>query len=326
MDEILQLLAGGDFVTGEAMSTRLGISRMAVHKRIEVLRSQGLPIEARHRLGYRLQRPGDVLHPALLTQGLATRWAGQALLCLAEAPSTNGVLKEMAAGGAPHGQVVLAESQQAGRGRRGRGWASPPGLGLWMSLLLRPEIAPPAAPGLTLLAALAVCDAVRSLYGLDPAIKWPNDVLVGGKKLAGILLEISAEQDRLHWVVLGIGINVHHQQGDFGPELSGRATSLALSGAGDAPRGPLLRALLEALEARYEAFVQGGLAALLPDYNRCSLTLGRRVRVEGADVAFEGVARSVDDTGALWIELDDGTRRQVWAGDVSIRGMMGYGD
>lgn len=326
MDEILLLLAGGGFVTGEAMCRTLGISRMAVHKRIEGLRALGIEIEARSNRGYRLVRPGDVLAAPLLSRELTTAWAGRPMRCLPQVASTNLVLKEMAEQGAPHGQLVLAETQEAGRGRRGRGWVSQPWLGLWSSLLVRPPVPPAQASGLTVLAAMAVCDAVSSVYALDPGIKWPNDVVLSGRKLTGILVELHADLDSIYWAVVGVGINVNHAAKDFPEELRDKATSLALVLGRQMDRGPLLRAYLTAFEARYQQWIDGGFAALEPDYRRYSRTLGQTVRVESLDKVFIGTAEELDELGALLVRREDGTMERVLAGDVSVRGLMGYVD
>lgn len=326
MDEILLLLAGGGFVTGEAMCRALGVSRMAVHKRIEGLRALGIEIEARSNRGYRLVHPENVLAAPLLSRGLATTWAGRPMRCLPQVSSTNQVLKEMAEQGAPHGQLVLAEAQEAGRGRRGRGWVSPPGLGLWSSLLVRPPVPAAQASGLTMLAAMAVCDAISSACALEAGIKWPNDVVLSGKKLTGILVELNADMDSIHWAVVGVGINVNHTSGDFPEDLRNKATSLAVVLGEPVDRGPLLRAYLEAFEARYQQWIAGGFSALRPDYERYSRTLGRAVRVVSLDRSFTGTAEGMDELGALLVRREDGEVERVLAGDVSVRGLMGYVD
>src|SRR5512144_425991 len=211
--------AGEEFVSGEAISDKLGLSRTAVWKHVEQLRSQGYRIDAMPARGYRLREIPDRLTPLELRPLLATRDLGQVLHCHDEVSSTNDVARELAEADAAHGEVVVAEWQSAGRGRRGRQWASPPGRNLHLSAVLRPELPPQRAPEITL---VALCDVVRQA-GVAAGIKWPNDLLASGRKLAGILTEMAAEPDRVMWVVLGIGVTLNARPADFPPELRAEA-------------------------------------------------------------------------------------------------------
>jgi BirA family biotin operon repressor/biotin-[acetyl-CoA-carboxylase] ligase len=328
LDEILRaLLASPEGVSGEALSATLRITRAAVWKRIERLRAQGFDIRGAGRGGYRLVPPEDPLHPVYWRDRLRAAWAGRECVYHQSLPSTNAEAKRMAIAGAPHGQLVLAEEQTAGRGRRGRDWASPPGAGLWMSLVLRPQVPAERVPSLALAIALAVaeaCDAVSGRAALTFGLKWPNDVLAGGRKVCGILLEMAADMDGAQWVVAGVGVNVRQAERDFPPELAGGAASLAMVAESAPRRADLLTALLDALETRYAAWSAGGVDALRAEYARRSVTLGRRVRVEAPDGAFTGQAQDIDDTGALLVRRDgDGQPRRVLAADVSVRGVLG---
>ena len=323
MDELLEMLAMGPYVSGEMMSKHLGVTRAAVWKRIESLRSQGFVIESAGKRGYRLLEPYDSLLPVFLKKGLQTSWAGQPPMVYAESmTSTNAVLKQAAESGAGHGTLALCERQTQGRGRRGRIWVSPKGQGIWMSLLIRPKLAPSQAQLITLAAALAMAEAVAGETGLDPKIKWPNDLTVSGKKICGILLELSGDLDHIAYVVVGTGLNVGKDA--FPPELNHQATSLETELGYPVKRAPILRAYLAAMERHMESLEKSGLAGILPAYEKRSCTLSQPVRVEGGGESFVGIAAALDEDGALLVKLENGTLRRVLAGDVSVRGVMGY--
>ncbi|MCG0238332.1 MAG: biotin--[acetyl-CoA-carboxylase] ligase [Firmicutes bacterium] len=231
--------------------------------------------------------------------------------------------KARAREGAPEGLVVLAEEQTGGKGRLGRRWHSPPGQGIWMTVVLRPPLPPAEVPRLTLVAAVAVAGAIRQVAGLPVGIKWPNDIVCRDRKLCGILTEMEADMERVHFAAVGIGINVNQDPAAFPPELRETATSLRAELGAPVDRAALLRAVLAELEAGYDALLAGRFAAeVLPRWRECSVTLGRRVRVTpvvpGAEV-LTGLAREVAEDGALILELPDGTLRRVVAGEVSLR-------
>ena len=320
MKSILEMLSGGGFVSGEAISRELGVSRAAVWKRIIALREAGWQIESGGKRGYRLTA-GDSLEPALWTGSLTTARYGRGMNRYEqEISSTNTAVKQMALEGAPDGSLCIAESQSAGKGRLGRVWSAPAGQGLWVSLLLRPQLPPPKAPAITLCAAMAMARAVRETTGLDARIKWPNDLVYEGRKLCGILLEMSADPDRIEYVVVGTGLNFH--EGAYPPELRDRAAALAEFAAPPLRREVLVR-YLAALEALISRLEQEGFDSLLEDYRAQSCTLGSRVQVTGA-VELTGHAEAIDDAGALLVRDDDGALHRVLSGDVSVRGVMGY--
>ena len=231
---------------------------------------------------------------------------------------------EMARAGAPHGTLVVAGEQTQGRGRRGRGWSSPPGTGAWFSLIVRPPIAPAQAQGVALLTALAASEACEAACGLRPGIKWPNDLVLGDRKCCGILLEMAAEAERVNWVVLGVGVNVRQAEADFPPELRERAVSLSMAAGKPVSRASVIQGFVQALWARWDAFVQAGIPSFMEDYAARSVTLGRTVRVEQAAESFVGVAEALGAQGELLVRTQPGELRPVWAGDVSVRGLMGY--
>lgn len=320
MRSVLEILSGGEYISGEVISRELGVSRAAVWKRIVALREQGWQIESGGKRGYRLLS-GDSLAPELWTGSLDTRCLGRGEnRCLQETDSTNLQVKQMAIAGAPHGSLCVAECQTAGRGRLGRQWSSPAGQGLWVSVLLRPRLTPQQAPLITLCTALAMNQAVRETAGLPSAIKWPNDLVCGGKKLCGILLELGADPDAIEYVVVGTGLNV--RRGAYPPELAGQAASLEDFGPPPLRRQVLAR-YLSALERLLDALEAEGFPAISEAYRAQSCTLGSRVRVSGS-VNFEGLAEAIDETGALLVRDDAGELRRVLSGDVSVRGVMGY--
>lgn len=265
--------------------------------------------------------PADTLAPKAWLPMLTTRQMGRGQAAvLAEVTSTNTHLKDMARQGAPAGSLCISETQSAGKGRLGRVWHSPAGQGLWLSVLVKPAIAPADAPLVTFCAAMAIAQAVQETTGLAAAVKWPNDLVLSGKKLCGILLEVSATADRLEHIIIGTGLNV--RQGAYPPELAHQATSIE-DHLSPPPRSQLLVHYLAALEDCLTRLEQGGLTALMPDYRRVSCTLGSQVRVSGSE-EFTGVAEDMDATGALLVRDMSGTLHRVLAGDVSVRGVMGY--
>jgi BirA family biotin operon repressor/biotin-[acetyl-CoA-carboxylase] ligase len=309
--------AGDETVSGEAISDKLGLSRAAVWKHVEALRAQGYRIDAVASRGYRLVAIPDRLGPLELRPLLATHDLGQTLHAFEELPSTNDRARELAEEGAEHGEVVIAEAQTAGRGRRGRTWISVPRRNVYLSVILRPELPPARAPELTLVGAIAVCDALRDA-GVDAGIKWPNDVLAGGRKIAGILTELAAEPDRVQWVVVGIGVNVNARAEDFPEELRGEATSVLLERGEPAPRALFAAALLSRLEALVDQHAEEGFAPIRAAWKERSVTLGREVlvRADGRDVT--GVAEDVDEAGALLVRTPAGALERILAGDVAL--------
>lgn len=247
-----------------------------------------------------------------------TQWAGREIVYFEETDSTNRRARLLAQEGAAHGMLVLADSQTAGRGRRGRGWISPGGEGIFMSLLVRPNVHPSEVAKLSLLTALAVANAIARETGLDARIKWPNDIVIGGRKVCGMLLEMTADENTVHDVVAGVGINVH--QREFDPEIAHTASSLDLLAGRRISRAAVVRAFLEEFERAMALDDEAMMAA----YVARSATLGQRVQVIGLTGTFTGVAKAVTESGSLLVEDEDGVLREVLAADVSVRGIMGY--
>ncbi|MDN5345181.1 MAG: BirA family transcriptional regulator, partial [Clostridia bacterium] len=269
----------GEYISGEDLSRQLAITRTAVWKHIRALRQEGYQIDAQTRRGYCLLATPDCFYPEEVAADLRTSWLGRNLYYYEEVGSTNLVARELADGGAPEGTVVIAESQTDGRGRRGRSWLSPPRRGIWFSVVLRPRMAPAQAAQLTLLAAVAIAAAIRQQTGLPPGIKWPNDLLVGGRKVCGILTEIKAEMDAIEYIVIGAGLNVNLEAPDFSPEVRPLATSLYLELGRPVTRLPLLQGILWQLEQWYERWQEEGFPPVRRAWKEASVTLGREVEV-----------------------------------------------
>jgi BirA family biotin operon repressor/biotin-[acetyl-CoA-carboxylase] ligase len=308
--------AADEFVSGEAISGKLGLTRAAVWKHVETLRAQGYRIDAVPARGYRLAGIPDRLGPLELRPLLWTHDVGQVLHCYDELPSTSDRAKELAEEGAVHGEVVIAEIQTAGRGRRGRLWVSPPRKNVTFSVVLRPELPPARAPELTLVASVAVCDALRQA-GVRAGIKWPNDLLASDRKIAGILTELAAEPDRVQWVVVGVGVNVNVRADEFPPELRDEATSVLVERGQPAPRALFAAACLTALEEWLDRHAAEGFAPIREAWRERSVTLGREVLVRAGGREITGLAEDLDEGGALLVRTPEGVER-VLAGDVHL--------
>ncbi len=317
-DDILLLLRSSrsGFVSGAELAVSMGVSRTAVWKHIKALKQEGYRIEAVPSKGYRLTSTPDVIVVGDVKQGLRTRTVGREIVYLAETGSTNTLAMDLAQKGAVDGTVVIAETQTGGKGRLGRTWVSPRG-NLYLSVILRPAVPVHKAPLITLMGAVAVAAAVREHLKIPAGIKWPNDVLVSGKKVAGLLTEMSAEPDRIRHIVLGIGVNVNMDARELPPDVRRTATTLAVESGAPVDRTAFVQELLAGLDHWYQRFLKNE-AEVLKAWEGLNVTLGNRVTVSATGKRLEGFARSVDAEGRLILELDDGTRQQVAAGDVTI--------
>lgn len=333
--EIISLLRQrGTYVSGQELCERFGVSRTAVWKAVEQLKKDGYKIEAVKNRGYLLtEESGQVFGRTEIESRLKTNWIGQSLYYYDSIDSTNVQAKRLAEEGAPDGSLVVADQQTAGRGRRGRGWISPAGANLYFTLLLRPRIAPDKASMLTLVMAMAVARGIQSRMGdgrspggqnASVGIKWPNDIVIMGRKACGILTELSlsVEQGTIDYLVIGVGINVMRQT--FSEELQGHAIALE-EVLDEVSRSELLNAVLTAFEGYYEEFLAtGDLTRLQKDYNELMVNLGQQVRVLDPKGEYEGIARGIRNTGELLVEIQGGETRAVYAGEVSVRGIYGY--
>ncbi|WP_300691166.1 biotin--[acetyl-CoA-carboxylase] ligase [uncultured Oscillibacter sp.] len=327
-EAVLSLLRGEEgFLSGQELSRRLQLSRAAVWKAVDALRGEGYEIEARTGLGYRLTAAPDVLTEAEIRNFLGpTRLVGRELRCFEELDSTNNYLK--AQPGAPDGTAAIADSQTAGRGRMDRSFQSPRGQGIYLSVLLRPPLPPDRLPPVTALAGVSVCAAVERVCGAQPGLKWPNDPVLCGKKLCGILTELSleAETGRVQSLVLGIGVNVGQGEEDFSPEVREVATSLRQALGRSVSRPQLTAALLEELDRAYAALLAGDLSAYLAAYRSRCVNLGKTVRLLpfGGGEPETAQAVDIDEEFGLVVRGADGKERTVRSGEVSVRGLWGY--
>lgn len=319
--EILDLLrgAGGQYVSGEEIARRLNVSRTAIWKHVQELKQAGYAIESQSRSGYRLAGAPDLLLPEEIGAALATQTLGRTVYYFDEVDSTSNRAKALAMEGAPDGAIVVSETQGGGRGRLSRGWFSPRGKGVWFSIVLRPRFLPQEAPKCTLMAAVAIVRGIRAATGIEVGIKWPNDILYDGKKLVGILTEMSAEMDGINYVVIGMGINVNILPDELPEEIRASATSLAAAGGRSYRRLDVLTASLAAMEPLYEQVQQRGFAPVLDAWRSHAVTLGQEVNVISVDQVFSGLAVDIDSEGALLVKKPDGALERVLAGDVSIR-------
>ncbi len=322
--EILRYLKEADgYISGQELCERFQVSRTAVWKVVRQLEAEGYEIEAVRNRGYRLKTAGDILSQAEILSSIRGSWAGREILYLDEVDSTNTAAKKAAENGAVHGTLVVSERQTGGKGRRGRAWDSPRETGIFMTLILRPNMAPVHASMLTLVAALAVADGIRECTGAESLIKWPNDIVMSGKKVCGILTEMSADPDCINYVAVGIGINVNMEE--FPEEIRGVAASIFTETGKKTKRSLLISAVMAAFERYYEVFMKTtDMSGLLEDYNGKLANCGRTVRVLDPAGEYSGTAIGIDREGELLVEMEDTTVRRVLSGEVSVRGIYGY--
>jgi len=302
-----------EYLSGDEIAGRLGISRQGLWKHIQDLKDLGYDIVAVPHLGYRLLSSPDRLFVLETAHGLNTKFIAKKIHYFDYLASTMDLAMQLGIQAAPHGTVVLAESQTKGRGRLGRSWFSPKYKGIYMSLILRPNISPSASSVLTLLSAVSICEAVKIVTGLDAQIKWPNDVFIANKKIAGILTEMNSEVDKVNFVVIGIGLNVNNDK----KSLIAQATSLKEQAGQPVNRIILLQELLRGIESNYFLLEDKGAREIIDKWRNFSLTLGRRVKIYCQDKHIEGQAVDIDRDGALLVRKDSGLTQKVFSGDVT---------
>ncbi|SHK95593.1 BirA family transcriptional regulator, biotin operon repressor / biotin-[acetyl-CoA-carboxylase] ligase [Desulforamulus aeronauticus DSM 10349] len=317
--KILDLLkAEQEYVSGEYICQQLQVSRTAVWKIIEILRKDGYEIEARSRTGYRLVSTPDVLDPAVWLTDLRVSCIGRNSSYHKVLGSTNEKAKELARQRVPEGTVIITEEQTQGKGRLGRAWQCPPKAGLCFSVILYPTVNPMEVAQCTMLAAVAVVRALHNTLGIQAQVKWPNDVYINDCKVCGILAEMTAEADRVKYLVLGIGININQSQADFAAAIS-TATSLSIQRGHQVSRVQVLKAVLEELDALYLQWQQQGFAPLKDMWRQTALWFGEPVLVSGLQRTWEGILEDIDDSGALILRLPEGGRKTFYSGEVSLR-------
>src|SRR5580700_3068096 len=308
-----------DGISGADLAEQLRISRAAIWSRIEELRKVGYDIEASPHRGYRLvDEPDALLADDLLARLGKTRVIGRDIHVFEQTTSTNDLVEKLARDGVREGVVVFAESQTRGRGRLGRKWISPTRKGLWFSILLRPNLRPQETTQLTVASATALRRAIFSQTNLQPEIKWPNDILIGGKKVVGILTEMSAELDRVRHVILGIGIDVNQEAHEFPSELRKIATSLKIECGESVSRPALAIAVLRELDKDYSRICARKFSEVSEEWVEHCGTIGRDVTVQIGDRKIRGRAESLDDDGALVLRTEHGRLQRITGGDVTV--------
>lgn len=323
-EEILRMLRESDgYVSGQEICSKFGVSRTAVWKAINQLKEAGYEIEAQQNKGYHLVSAPDVMNEPELKSIINTKWTGKEVLYFDTIDSTNTKAQELSEKGYPSGTLVVADQQVSGKGRRGRGWVSPPNTGIFMTLLLKPDINPNHASQLTLVSALAIAKAIKDVTQLDAQIKWPNDIVINGKKICGILTEMSAQFDYINNIVIGIGVNVHNES--FADEISQVASSLLIESGGKRfRRAEIIAKTMEYFEEYYEVFLRTeDLSALVKEYDEMLVNMGQQVKVLDPKEPFEGKAMGITKNGELIVDTWE-SRKLVSSGEVSVRGIYGY--
>lgn len=326
-ERILQELKNneGKYISGEDISGILQVSRTAVWKYINQLKDMGYVIESQTKMGYKLLESPDSLMPQEMNGYINTEAIGRNLKFFEQVDSTNLYAKRIAEGGFIDGTVIMADEQLNGRGRLGRTWISPKGKGIWMTIMLKPKISPADASKVTLLAACTVCKAIEEISGLYTEIKWPNDIVLNGKKLCGILTEMSAEIDEINYLIIGIGVNVNNELEDFPEELQAIATSIKIEKCGVTIRKELAASIINNFERYYKGFIKtGSIKDYLSEYKERSAVLGKEVRVTSSTIEIQGTVVDISEDGQLKLELYDGSIKEIISGEVSVRGLTGY--
>lgn len=305
------------YVSGEDLCRSAGISRAAIWKHIEKLREEGYEIEAMPHFGYRLRTIPDRLVPAEIKWRLRAKVFGREVLSYKKLNSTNDAAYKLAENGIKEGTVIIAEEQERGKGRHGRMWSSPAKDGIYMSLILRPKMAPAEIPQITLITAVSVAKAIRRATGLTASIKWPNDILINNRKVCGILTEMKAEQDVIDFIIVGIGVNVNTQIRN----LPHGATSLRdeskhVGGGEHISRIRIVQAILEEFERDYILLKKEGSGPIIEEWKRLSMMLGSRVKIVLPEKSFEALAHDIDPDGGLVVRLESGILKKISSGDV----------
>jgi BirA family transcriptional regulator, biotin operon repressor / biotin---[acetyl-CoA-carboxylase] ligase len=309
--------ASGQWVSGESISVQLGISRTAVWKQVNSLKSDGHRIQSAPRKGYRLEREADILSADEISACLTTRTMGRpSIAVFRQTDSTNLQAKQLAARGAPEDTVVVPTPQTTVRRPRGRTWLSPAGQGLCLSIILRPALSPAQAPQITLMTAVAVARTLRN-KGIQAGIKWPNDILVRDRKIAGILTEISMEMDRVDWVIVGLGLNINTPARRMPAAIRGQATSMQIQTGRPLRRVEMLGDLLQTFETCYDQLNIEGFGPIMEQWRRMSDIIGRQVYVDVMGTRHYGRVAAVDDDGVLILEDAEGRTRRIFSGDVT---------
>ena len=317
-NDILKFLRDKEYVSGEVLAQKLGISRVAVWKQIQRLKDMGYKITSDQNLGYCLVSRPDLLLPQEIQRGLFTNYIGKKIYYFPELKSTNIIAKEKALHGAEginEGTLIIAERQSAGKGRLGREWFSPAG-GIWFSIILYPQLSPSYISRITLMTAVAVVKAIKICTQIKSQIKWPNDILINEKKVCGILTEMSAELDIINWVVVGIGINANIDHRDFPEDIQENTISLKEASGKEISRVKLAQTFLQEFEKYYDKLKRIEFSSILKEWKLCSHTLGRKIRVDMGERIITGEAVNINEEGALILKKEDGELLEIISGTI----------
>jgi BirA family biotin operon repressor/biotin-[acetyl-CoA-carboxylase] ligase len=309
----------GDWVSGELISNNLLVSRSAIWKHISNLKKEGYVIESAPKKGYLLSKASDPITADEIREGLCTKVFGKKnIIYLKETDSTNTRAKELAAQGAPEGTLVIAEKQTKGRGRRGRNWFSPSGGGIYCSLILRPAMPPGETPRMTLMTAVVVAETLISLVKLKLRIKWPNDILVNRKKLAGILTEISADMDSVNYIIVGLGLNVNNLFENSPQDIKKSATSILIETGNRVPRLKFIQNYLKLHEQYYDMFKKNNFEPIMNRWRELADIIGKQIKVDVIGKTHIGEVMDVDNDGVLILKDDQGRLQRIFSGDVTL--------
>lgn len=311
------------YISGEELSKNFGVSRTAIWKHINALRKDGYNIESSSKKGYKLEEAPDLLdsRELIIPDG---QTIGREIIHFDEIDSTNNYAKKIANDGCSHGTIIVSEKQTMGRGRVGREWKSYNNEGLWFTIVLRPDLEPENVQIVTLAASVAVVEGILETQGIVCGIKWPNDIILDDCKLGGILTELSAEPGHVNYVVVGIGININQDSNTFEDEIKNRATSLKIHTGKHVSRVRVLESILTRFEDIYRIVLQGNAKEIIDKWSRYSVTLGKEVKIRFKNIEYNGLAQSVASDGKLIVKCNDGVIREISAGEIQIRGLLGY--
>jgi BirA family biotin operon repressor/biotin-[acetyl-CoA-carboxylase] ligase len=311
--------ADGEFLSGQKISEYIGCSRTAVWKHIEDLRKEGYELEGVRRLGYRITKKPDKISTNEIQLGLKTNFMGRHIHFEQIVSSTQKIAQSLANDGCPEGMIVVADEQTDGRGRMARAWYSPSGTGIWMSMIIRPNIPVNQTPQLTLLTAVAIVQAIEELTPLRPTIKWPNDIMLNGKKIVGILTELQAEADKVHSVIIGTGINVNQTIEHFPEELRNIATSIKIETGTNLERAQLIQMILLKFEGLYSLYLTKGFKAIKLLWEGYAISLNKMIVARTLHGSIEGKAIGINDDGVLLIETADRSIERIYSADIEIK-------
>ncbi|MEH7415136.1 biotin--[acetyl-CoA-carboxylase] ligase [Neobacillus drentensis] len=310
--------AGESFLSGQYLAELIGCSRTAVWKQMEDLRKEGFTLEAVRNKGYRIVKTPEQITADEIRLGLITNFIGKNIHYEESVESTQKIAHQLSNDDVPEGTVVIAEEQRSGKGRLNRSWHSPKYSGIWMSLILRPNIPLTKAPQLTLLTAVAIVQAIEEVTSLEPEIKWPNDILLSGKKITGILTELQAEADQIHSVIIGMGINVNQSKEDFPTELHDTATSLAIENGAPLSRAELIKSVFKHFEKLYVLYLEQGFSPIKLLWEGYAVSIGKNLKARTLTSVIEGKALGITDDGVLKLEDMTGVIHHIYSADIEI--------